>query len=349
VDRQIEAKWEPAQSTHTRVQVEPMGEVPNSGLQLPVISPDGKWIAYLDFRNDQPIELGALFTGQGLEAMSLYVQPVARGAVARMVCASGAAWPAWSADSRRLVFVAYNETGRCDLGIHDVSSGRTRRVSMGQKHIMMPAVSASGKQAAVVVLKSEAESSGLYIVNLDTVKVEQICPTDFQGSRQLWPQWTADGRIVFVLSNDGRSWLAQWGPGKFPPERLCEIRMSASQIGMYQGLAGLGRPLSPDDKHFAYYDTAGDRIILVNLPDGEQIKLPTNIRAGCWLDSRRFVAADEKEMRLFTVGATMPALLMRGAWLPRNGKPKSGELVLCTRGRHRRVFGLVRMRVLSSK
>ena len=134
------------QSSHVRVQVEPLGDVANSGMQLPAVSPDGKWIAYLDFRSDQPIKRDALFTGQGLESMSLQLQAVEAGASPRTVCASGAAWPTWSPDSRKLVFLVYNETGRCDLGIHDVTVGTTRRLSMGQNHMMMPAVSASGKK-----------------------------------------------------------------------------------------------------------------------------------------------------------------------------------------------------------
>ncbi len=346
-NRQIQGPWQASQSSHVQVQAEPLGQLPNSGLQLPVVSPDGKWIAYLDFRSNQPIELAALFTGQGLEAMSLHVQPVTPGAAARTVCASGAAWPAWSPDSRRLMFVAYNKAGRCDLGIHDVFTGTTRRISMGLERIMMPAVSPSGKQAAVVVLKTEDESSSLYVVNLDTGKVEQTCPTDFQDSRQLWPQWTTDGRIVFVLSYHGRSWLAQWEPGKFPPEKLCEIRISASQSGVYQALAGLGRPLSPDDRYFAYYNTVADRIVLLSLADGRCVELPVGTRAGCWFGSGRFVAADQKQMRLFSIRATMPALLMRGLWLPRGANAATSQLLLCSRAAEGRAFALVRMKILS--
>ena len=247
------------------------------------------------------------------------------------------------------MFVSYKESRGCDLGIYDVAKGTSRRVSMGQKRIIMPSVSASGKEVATVVAKDEGESLGLGIVNLDSGKIEQSCPTELQDSRQLWPQWTSDGRIVFVLNQQQRSWLAQWGPGRFPPERLSEIRMSASQVGTFQALSGVVRPLSSDDKYFAYYDTTADRIVLMKLAEGERVKLGTGVRAGCWLGSRRFAGADDEQMRLFSVEATMPSLLRRGAWLPLNGNAQSGELIVCRRGRHSRVFDLVRIRVLTSE
>ena len=348
-DRQIDSKWEPAQTTHTRVQVEPLGEIPNCRLQLPAVSPDGKWIAYLDYQSDEPIGLSALFSGRGLEAMSLHVQPVAGGTPGRMVCGSGAAWPRWSGNSRRLVFVAYSESGECELGLYDVAGGTSRRVRTGLKHMMMPSVSPSGKEAVVVAAGNEGESLGLHIVNLDSGKIERSCPTEPQGSRQLWPQWTSDGRIVFVVNQGERSWLGQWGPGRFPPERLSEIRMSTSQVGMLRALSDVSEPLSPDDKHFAYYDTTAHRIVLVKLAGGAQVNLGRGVRTGCWLDSRRFAGADNKEMLLFAVEGGMPARLLDGACLPLNGNAKNDELIVCRRGRHSRMFSLVRIRVLSSE
>ncbi len=334
-------------TTNVQVQVEPVGEVYNSGLLLPVVSPDGRWIAQLQFHGEQPVELESLFTGKGLEAISLYVQEVRPDAEARLVCAAGAAWPAWSTDGKQLAFVAYNEAGRCDLSVYDLATGATRRISPGLKRMMMPAVSPTGKEVAVVVPSHDPKPSRLYVANLDTGKMKP-CPADDPSVRQLWPNWTADGRIVYVLGKGDRTWLAQWGPGKFPPEKLCEINVPASRIGEYQTFAGMGRPLSPDDRRLAYYDTARDRIVLVKLLDGQRTELNAETRSGCWLDSRRFVAATDKEMLLFAENAK-PVRLMRGPWLPRRNADKTSQIILLTRGRHRRVFALVRMKVVSAR
>ena len=91
-------QWVPGQFAH--IQEVYLGEVANSGLQLPAVSPDGRQIAYLRCDSGGPVELDALFDGKGLEAVSLRLRRFADGDEAAVVCPAGAAWPSWSA--RRL-------------------------------------------------------------------------------------------------------------------------------------------------------------------------------------------------------------------------------------------------------
>ena len=223
----------------------------------------------------------------------------------------------------------------------------TRRLSISLKPMIMPAVSPSGRRAAVVVFEPESQSARLQVVNLSSGKIEHSCPAESQGTQQLWPQWTPDGRIVFVLNQDGQSRLVQWRPGESGPQELAEIQIRPTESGIYQAFAGLGQPLSRDARHFAYYDTAQDRIVLLSLADGRRVQLPVGTRAGCWFGSGRFVAADQKQMRLFSIRANMPALLMRGLWLPRGANAATSQLLLCSRAAEGRAFALVRMKILS--
>ncbi len=346
-DRQIQDPWKASQSSHVQVQAEPLGQLPNSGLQLPVVSPDGKWIAFLDCQDDLPPEPRCLFTGRGLEPMSLHIRSAEATAQPRILAESGAAWPSWSADSKTLLFIAYQQNGRCDLVVCEPQTGMTRRLSISLKPIMMPALSPSGTRAAVVVFEPRSQSARLHVVNLSTGNIEHTCPADSQSAQQLWPQWTPDGRIIFVLNQDGQSRLVQWRPGKSPPQELAEIYISPTLAGIYQAFAGLGRPLSADARHFAYYDTAQDRIVLLSLADGQRVELPVGTRAGCWFGSGRFVAADQKQMRLFSIPPSMSALLMRGLWLPRGANPGTSQLLLCSRAAEARAFALMRMKILS--
>lgn len=341
-------RWVPSHATHVQVQTVSLGEVPNNGLLLPVVSPDGQWIASPEIRGAKPIDPESLFTGKGLETMSLLVRKVQPGSTVRRICPEGAAWPAWSADSRQLVFVVHRRDGRCDLGIYDVATGVVRRKTAPLVGMITPALSPSGKQVAVAGVAVGAGAPGLHVLDLETGELKS-CPTGETGARVFFPQWTADGRIVFVLAVGGRTWIAQWGPGKFGPEKLHEIRVSPSLTGMYQSFAGLGRPLSPDDRGFSYYDTGADRVVLVDLRDGRRTELKTKTRFGCWMGPGRFVAATDREMLIFAPGdepaGARSARIMRGVWLPRQCVRGADELIVCTRGTHRRAFELVRMKV----
>ena len=343
----IQPKLQLSQTTSTRVQITRAADVPNNGLQLPVVSPDGKWVAYLDFHSDRNVQFETLFTGQGSGPMSLHIRSLVPGGPTREVCASGALWPVWSPDSSRLVFVAYDPAGQCRLGLHDLSAGATRYLSIPYKSALTPAVSTTGRQVAFAAPGEQIGSFRLHVLDLATGKVIHTCPTDLDNPRQVWPQWTNDGQIVFVHIEDQQAWLAQWSPGKSYPRRLCELRISPTQLGIFQALAGLPDPLSPDDNRFAYYDTATDRTVLLNLRDGREQLLPVGVRSGCWLDSHRFAAADDQELRLFSVPDAAPALLMHGQWLPRHGA--NDELILCRPGPHPGLFSLVRMNVITGQ
>ncbi len=344
---QIQDPWRASQSRQVRVQTEPLGQLPNSGLQLPVVSPDGKWIAYLAYEAAKPPVLRSLFSGQGLEPMSLRIKPVGPNARARVLCESGAAWPSWSANSKTLLYLAYQQNGRCDLVVYEPQTAKTRRMSVGANPIIMPAVSPSGSHAAVVVFEPESQSAQLQVVSLFSGKIEHRCPGDSPGAQQLWPQWTPDGQIIFVLNEGGQSQLVKWQLGEPSLQTLAKIQVKPTVSGIYQAFSGLGRPLSADAHHFAYYDTAQDRIVLLSLADGHRVELPVGTRAGCWYGSGQFVAADQKQIRFFSVRSTMPTRLMRGLWLPRAANSATNHILLCGRAAKVRNFSLVRMKILS--
>lgn len=344
---QIQDPWTTSQSSHVQLQSQTLGTLPNSGLQLPVVSPDGKWIAFLDFQGESPPSPSSLFTGQGLEPVSLYIQSAQANAEPRILAESNIAWPSWSANSKKLLFISYSDSGQCELAIHDILTSTTRRLSIGGSTIIMPSLSPSGQHVAVVAFDSQSHRARLHVVNLSTGNIEYSCPAESSGAGQLQPQWTPDGQIIFVLNAEGQSHLVQWRPGESRLQRLAKIQMRATESGIYQAFAGLGRPLSPDGSRFAYYDTTEDRIVLLNLAEDQRIELPVGTRAGCWFDSGRFVAADQKKIRLFSVRGTMPALLMHGQGLPRGANAASKELLLCNRAAGGRDFNLVTIKILA--
>ncbi|KKK83744.1 hypothetical protein LCGC14_2790300, partial [marine sediment metagenome] len=239
----VQRRLEPAQSTGVRVQRQSLGEVPNSGLQLPVVSPDEKWIAYLRNAGDRAPGPDALFTGRGLEDMSLHVRALAPGAKSIAVCESGAAWPTWSADSTQLIFVAHGKQGRSELRLYRPATRTTRRLGpVPGSVIMMPAMSPAGREVAFVAAGADSSPPRLHVLTLETGKIQQ-CPDSEDSAGQLWPHWTADGRIICVLVRGPSAWLAQWYPGRGAPRRICRIPLPASSRGgsWRQGPSGCRR------------------------------------------------------------------------------------------------------------
>jgi len=343
-----ESRWAPAAVTQTRVRVESWGDVPNAGLQLPAVSPDGKWIAYLQLRTGRAVSVDSPPPGDAIAAVSLCVRPTKAAAGGREVCESAAAAPAaWSPDSKRIVFVACDPAGRCDLAIHEPATGRTQRLSLPLRRIMMPAIAPSGDRLAIVAADETADRLRVYVVPLGSPDSLTVCPADESVIGQFQPQWTADGRILFVTTRLDEAWLAQWKPGD-PPRLLYRINVPSSPRAVGQAFAGLARPLSPDDRRFAYYDASMDRIVLVDLSDGKRTEMPTRTRAGCWLGPQRFATATDEELTLYDCSNGNLALLMRGPWLPR-WAGGDGELVLCTRGTAPDMFGVVQMIVMPTK
>lgn len=327
----------PTQVSHVQAEVQPLAEAPNNGLLLPAVSPDGRWAACLDWRGSRPAALDALFTGRGLGAMALVLRELAPGGRSVTVSEGGAAWPAWSPDSQTLAFV--DRSGeRCDVCTYEVSTGQLSRHSLTVSMAAMLAVAPGGRMVAFVASDEHGNAARLHVADLATGRVDAA--PDLEGKPSRWPQWTPDGRVLFLLTDGSEVWLAQWGPGRFPPEAICPTRLPASPAAQFQALAGLGRPLSPDGRRFAVYDAGLDAIILLELPEGARTELPGGTRSGCWLNGRQFVAATDQEMRLYGQGNS--ALLMRGQWLPR-GADENNRLIACTRGSHSRALGMARI------
>ena len=342
---EVSGRWSSAEVSHVRVQMQSLGEVSNSGLLLPTVSPDGRWVAYLKFRGDQPPALDSLWSGKNMQGMSLHVRETHPDAPVREICSSGAIWPAWSPDSGQLLFISYKSNGACELNFYDVSTEETDRLDVGYRQMMTPALSPSGEKIAFIAAGEKGNRPRLFIMRLEDRQVTP-CPVESPEERDLSPSWTADGRIVFIRQIGTEAGIVHWKPGEFPPEMLSQIYMSDSTMGRVQAFSGLGRSLSPNDQRLAYYDVSENRINLVPLQDGATVELKPGTRAGCWLGPRQFVAATNTELRLFIDGKRS-ALLARGAWLPLGRIEGTNQLILCTRGSHRRAFQLIRMQVAS--
>ena len=277
--------------------------VPNVGVQLPAVSPDGRWIAFLD-QDDAapPAQPDDLVTGRNLGGLSLWVRAVDAEGPARNVALGGAAWPTWSADASTLLFIGYDDLG-CTLGLHDVTTGTTRRKAVGLRHMMMPAMSPDGRRVALAAYGSVPDQALIFTLDLATDAALPGPPATLPGA-QILPRWLDEDTLVYVqLGAVGGSAgpgaaLMRWTLGGPSATPVAPLNAPASVFDAQHLFAAIARPISPDHASLAYLDLTRGRIELVNLTDATSTALPGGYRAGAWWGGRWFVAADDRRIDL---------------------------------------------------
>jgi hypothetical protein len=339
------------ESSYLRFEFQELGEIPNSGLLLPAVSPDGRWIAYLAVdEGHEEIDPSAVLSGSGLEHVAVRVRRTdERAAADIVVSASNSAWPTWSPNGQDLLFAAYGSAEGCRLVVHNVETGATREVRAGLARVTMPAFSASGRKVAVVGSTSRSTVDQLFVVDLETQIVETVpSPPELLVS---WPCWVDDDRLIFVAANPaGAAHLYQWNIGQAQPYLLCRLNDRWGAEETVPTLMSLGSPLSPDGRQWAFYDAVADRVALVDLDTRGMRELKPQTRAGCWLDASHFLVGTDEALWLYGVRDNRYQRMIRGAWLPRAAFNSGGAgVILCGRADDPRKFTLRRLKMLSGE
>lgn len=190
---------------------------------------DGKWVAFMRLQG-----------GRG----SLWLKPVSGGKPRPLLDDEyDNGKPAWSTDSRRVVF-ASNRTGEVGLWEIDVSSSRLRQLTAGQGHYVLGVFATVGRDGRLLYSELNHQTD-LYVMALKDATQQRLtfhtkynCAARFSpdgkrivyhsdrtGNHELWlldretgverqltdnsatdvwPDWSPDGReIVFVSNREG--------------------------------------------------------------------------------------------------------------------------------------------------
>jgi Tol biopolymer transport system component len=115
--------------------------------------------------------------------------------------------PTWSPDGKRVAFSG-NLGGLLDLYVYDLETDGLKRLTQDAYAEMQPAWSPDGTRIAFVTDRFTTDLAtldfGEYRLGLVDVASGQISPlTTFEGAKSIDPQWSADGRDVFFLSDRG--------------------------------------------------------------------------------------------------------------------------------------------------
>lgn len=272
--------------------------LPNTGLHLPRVSPDGRWVAFLDADSHaDPPSRDGLVSGRGLDSVSLWVRPIDDNGLARNVAVGDVAWPSWSSDGQTLMFVSHRETVGAALALHDLETGTTRRVALGLRKLWCPALSPDKTRVAVSAYGSVADQSLLFLADLETGQSTPGPPPIFGGA-QVLPVWLNAQNLLFIeITPDGGA-LLRWRVGDASAQVITALETPVSVFDTWQLHAGIAQPVSPDGRWFAYYSPANDRVFWVELATGKVVPLDPHGQAGTWWGDDWFVVGSQQRLDL---------------------------------------------------
>lgn len=314
--------------------------LPSAGLQLPRVSPDGRWVAFLDADEESlPVAAESWVSGRGLEPVSLWLRGVDADGLARNLAWGHAAWPTWSDDSSTLVFISHDPDTGCALAFHDVVSNQTQRLAVGLKKMLTPALSPDGRQVAVAGYGEIAEQALLFIVDLETGQARPGPPPALGGA-QLMPAWLDRDTLIFVELDERGGGLMRWHTAEPLAEPVAPLRLPTSVFDAVHIHAGVPQPVSPDRRHFTYYSPQTDQMHWVDLQTGEPSDLRVADRAGIWWNDEWFLVAEPERLALVSppqandeadppVSDERPRMnLLPGRWAPLWADPDQQSILL---------------------
>lgn len=152
----------------------------NSVTIKPKVSPDGRKVAYLSYKERYPF---------------LYVLDVSTGntiTLSRNVGLNAA--PAWSPDGRTLALVL-SKDGNTEIYLKNADGSGERRLTRSKGSDTSPTFAPSGKQIAFV---SDREGQPqIFVMGIDGSNVRRL---SYQGGRSYDPAWSPDGKMIAYVA-----------------------------------------------------------------------------------------------------------------------------------------------------
>ncbi len=140
--------------------------------------------------------------------------------------------PAWSPDARKLAYVSF-QTGRAQLYMMDIYTGKTEVLTAFPRHNGAPEFSPDGKKLALVL--SKTGSLQVNILDLQTRKLTQVTSG---RSNNTEPFWAPDGKSLIFTSDRAGS------------PQIYKVNLSDQSTTRltWQGSQNLGGQITPDGR-----------------------------------------------------------------------------------------------------
>ncbi len=230
----------------------------------PVLSPDGRYVAFFGVRSLFSIDLllADAHTGKIIRHLTSPLNDPHFDAISFINSAGS-----WSPDGKRFAFIVDAE-GNDQIAIVDVASGNIERnyEIKGVGEVNSPAWSPDGTRIAFS--GSAGGISDLYMLDMGSGQVTQLT-NDKYGD--LDPDWSPDGRTLAFATD--RSEGTDFRTLKYEPLHIALFDVSTHQVRLVPGFAGathINPQFSPDGKSIYY----------VANPDGFQDVYRTDLGTG---------------------------------------------------------------------
>lgn len=296
-------------------------DVPHAGLQLPRVSPDGKWIASLQSvaPDGGAFDLTSLIDGDGLDGVRLVVRAIDGKSPEQFIPSPGPCWPVWL-DNDRLLFVSYDPRGGCALALFDRRTAQVQRKSFGLRRMFAPAPHPDGRRVALCGWGNVPDDAVIFLADLDTLQLQPGPPVADGAGAQLFPRWIGDDTLLYLQLGRERAALMRWNVGDRAARAVATLAAPPTVHDAQHILAGVTDPLSPGLTHYAAYLPAHDAVVLTDLADGDTIVTHRSTRAGAWWSDAWFIASRDDKVELVQVdhAADPPNTLklLEGRWAP---------------------------------
>lgn len=226
------------------------------GITSPVVSPDGKTVAFCALTDLWLLTIGQPTPKQLIKDNFVQMEP------------------AFSPDGKKLAFVS-DKDGTMDVWLYDLTTDKQSKLTSDEGNESMPAWSPDGRYIAYYQNEVNALSGGSTLIRLEvaTGETQQLHAPLFAPSQ---PAWSADGKVIAVSGLEVFSSRFREGLNKifFIPTSGASDRKMMPVNGRTLATRGENGPVWSPDGTFLAYVLDGVLWMLPVSPDGNPVGPP---------------------------------------------------------------------------